>query len=217
MSGFPVGKGTFGTFVLDRVSVWVDFTVSHEFGELFGSELGETPVLGSVDLLSAWELHFGSSKGFVSVVVVIFFGSDGQDWISDVDSRDQTVWFTVSTPHTCLEPIGTGTTQHFVDSGDVVRMGSDSQMVSVFTSHLDHVLVGTNSSGLQSFGSDLFVLVRDHDDVDWEVHDVGSLVTKIENPDLGIWDTSVKPGFWVRLVLAISVASGWSSSHGENL
>ena len=97
MSGFPVGKGTFGTFVLDRVSVWVDFTVSHEFGELFGSELGETPVLGSVDLLSAWELHFGSSKGFVSVVVVSFFGSDGQDWISDVDSRDQTVWFTITT------------------------------------------------------------------------------------------------------------------------
>merc|ERR1712173_24131 len=88
LSGFPVRKFTLVTFVLTAVSVWEDFTSSHEVAELFDGEFGETPVLGSVDLLSAWELHFGSSQSFVGVVVVSFFGSDGQDWISDVDSGD---------------------------------------------------------------------------------------------------------------------------------
>merc|ERR1712039_799101 len=88
LSGFPVRKFTLVTFVLATVSVWEDFAGSHEFTELFGGKFGETPVLGSVDLLSSWELHFGSSKSFVGVVVVSFFGSDGKDWVSDVDSRD---------------------------------------------------------------------------------------------------------------------------------
>merc|ERR1712141_461897 len=88
LSGFPFRKFTLVTFVLATVTVWVDFAASHVITELIVSEFGETPVLGSVDLLSTWELHFGSSKSFVSVVVVSFFGSDGEDWISDVDSRD---------------------------------------------------------------------------------------------------------------------------------
>merc|ERR1719493_150891 len=120
LSGFPVRKFTLVTFVLATVSVWEDFAGSHEFTKLFGGEFGETPVLGSVDLLSAWELHFGSSKSFVGVVVVSFFGSNREDWISDVDSGNETVGFTVGTSHTGLEPIGTSTGQHFVDSGDVV-------------------------------------------------------------------------------------------------
>lgn len=88
LSGFPVRKFTLVTFVLATVTIWEDFATSHVVAELVVGEFGETPVLGSVDLLSTWELHFGSSKSFVGVVVVSFFGSDGKDWISDVDSRD---------------------------------------------------------------------------------------------------------------------------------
>merc|ERR1712173_155398 len=77
LSGFPVRKFTLVAFVLATVSVWEDFAGSHEFTELFGGEFGETPVLRSVDLLSTWELHFGSSKSFIGVIVVSFFGSDG--------------------------------------------------------------------------------------------------------------------------------------------
>ena len=120
---------------------------------------------------------------------------------------------TVSTSHTGLEPIGTSTTQHFVDSGDVVRVGSNSQVKSVFTAHFGHVFVGTDSSGFQSFGSDLFVLIGYHYDVHWKGHDGGFLGTKIENSDLSIWNTSVESRFWVGFVFAISVASGWSASH----
>jgi hypothetical protein len=215
--GLPCGKGTLLAHVLTAVSVWVHFTVSHVLAELLDGELGETPVLGSVDLLSSWELHLGSSESLVSVVVVGLFGSDGEDWVTDVDSADETVWLTVGTSHTGLEPIGTSTRQHLVDSSDVVRVWSDSQVEGVLTAHLGHVLVGTDTGSLERLGTDLFVLVGDHDDVDWEVHDVRLLVTEIENSNLGIWNTSVESRFWVRLVLAISVAPSWSSSHGEFL
>merc|ERR1719326_2673667 len=125
LSGFPVRKFTLVTFVLATVSVWEDFAGSHEFTELFGGELGETPVLGSVDLLSSWELHLGSSESLVGVVVVGLLGSDGKDWVTDVDSANETVWLTVGTSHTGLEPIGTSTRQHLVDSSDMVWVWSD--------------------------------------------------------------------------------------------
>jgi len=49
-------------------------------------------------------------------------------------------------------PIGSGTGQHLVDSDNVERVDPDPQVESLFTSSLDNVLVGTNSSGFESFG-----------------------------------------------------------------
>lgn len=49
--------------------------------------------------------------------------------------------------------------------------------------------------------------------MDWEGHDVGSFVTKIENSDFSVWDTTVESGFRVRLVLTVSVASSRAATH----
>ena len=39
------------------------------------------------------------------------------------------------------------------------------------------------------------------------------LASKIKDPDLGVWDSTVKPALGVRLVLAVAIALGWSSTH----
>ena len=72
-------------------------------------------------------------------------------------------------------PIGSSTGQHLVDSDNVERMDPDPQVESLFTSSLDNVLVGTNSSGFESFGRELLVLIRNEMTTEREVVDVGPL------------------------------------------
>ena len=49
-------------------------------------ELGESELSGDEDLLTSWELEFGSSQGFLSMGDVISVDSDGQKDLSDTDS-----------------------------------------------------------------------------------------------------------------------------------
>ena len=50
-------------------------------------------------------------------------------------------------------------------------------------------------------------------DAGWEFVDTGLLPTQIENADFRVGNTTVEAGFWVRLVLAVAVASCWTSRH----
>lgn len=45
-------------------------------------------------------------------------------------------------------------------------------------------------------------------DAEGEVLNGGLLATQVENPDLGVGDTSTEPRFGVRLVFAIPIAVG---------
>ena len=47
----------------------------------------------------------------------------------------------------------------------------------------------------------------------WELVVGSSLSSNIVYSDLGIWDTSTVSGLGVWLVLLVSIAAGWSSSH----
>jgi hypothetical protein len=82
-----------------------------------------------------------------------------------------------------------------------------------FTSNLDEILVGANTSSLERFGAQLFIFVGNHVHAKREFVDIGALSSQVENSDLWVRDTAVKSGFGVRLVLAVAVASSWSSSH----
>lgn len=42
-------------------------------------------------------------------------------------------------------------------------------------------------------------------DTKWKIFHAGFLFTEIENTDLGVWNSSTKPGFWVRLVFAVAI------------
>jgi len=78
---------------------------------------------------------------------------------------------------------------------------------------LDHVLVGANTSGFQSLGAQLFILVGDQVDAERELIDVCALTAKIENTNLRVGDTTVETRLGIWLVLAVAVTSRWTACH----
>jgi hypothetical protein len=128
-----VDKVTLGLEVLNVSTVGQDLVVGLE-GLVVGSvERSETPLLGDDDSLLTRELVSSSSQSFHDDGLVGVLASDGQDDLTDVDSGDLTVRLTPSTSHTLLQPIGTGTRQHLVDSDDVEGVGSDPQVEGVLS------------------------------------------------------------------------------------
>ena len=88
-------------------------------------------------------------------------------------------------------------------------------LLSVYslTSDLGHVLVGTDTSGFESFGRQLFILIGHQVDTLRELIHTRLLLTEVEDSDLGVWDTTTETGLRVGFVLAVTVTSGWSSPH----
>lgn len=50
-------------------------------------------------------------------------------------------------------------------------------------------------------------------DAERELVDGRLLAAQVEDPDLGVRDTSTETALGVRLVLAVAVAAGWSAAH----
>jgi hypothetical protein len=108
-----------------------------------------------------------------------------QENLANVDTGDSAVGLTPGTTHTGLQSIGTSARQHLVDTDDVVRVGTDSQVEGILaTTSLDHVLVGANTGGFESLGTQLLVLVGDEVNAEGELIDTSALATEIEDSDL---------------------------------
>jgi hypothetical protein len=176
-------------------------------------ELSETPVLANVDLLSAGQLELGSSKGLSGGASLILSGSDRHQHLTDINSSGNHGWLTEGSSHTGLESIGTSARKHLVDSDNVVRVGSDSKVEEILTSRLDHVLVASDTSSLQSLGRDLFVFIRNKVNSGREHIARSLLVADVVNTQLRVRDTSAVSGLGVRLILAVAIAASWSSTH----
>lgn len=204
---------TFLGHELDVSTVVLDLTVSLLSSVVVSVKRSETPLLRDYDLLLTWELVSGSSQTLNDNVLVGVLGSDGQENLTNIDSGSQTVRLTPSTSHTLLQSISTGTRQHFVDSQDVEWVDSDSQVERVSSGDLGDVLVSTDTGGFQSLRGQLLKLVGDQVDTQWKLVDSSLLLTQVVDSDLGVRYGSVVSRLWVRLVLTVSVASSWSSSH----
>ena len=76
----------------------------------------------------------------------------------------------------------------------------NSHMETVLSVGLDEVLVCTDTSRLKSFGRELLVLIGDEVHAERELIDAGTLTAQIEDADLGVGNTAVETGLWVRLV-----------------
>jgi len=210
LSSFSKGvcvQWTLLSSVLDVDTVRVDLLVSQQLFEVVVVNLGESPLSGDNDELSTWELVLGSSQSFLSSLQVTRLSSDGHQNLTNLDTSTGSLWLTESTSHTSLKSISTSARQHLVDTQDVERMSSDSQMESVLTSIVDHVLVACNTSSFKSFGGNLFLFSRKHMNTDWEFSHISSLVTDVVNSDLWIRDTTAISGLWIWLILGVSVAT----------
>jgi hypothetical protein len=190
---------------------------------LLATERSEAPVLGDNDLLATRELVLGATESLKSgslvckkllashvlsdiVLLQASLGErtgvtspDGHDDLTNVDTGNSAVGLTPGTTHTSLQSIGTSARQHLVDTDDVIGVDTDTEMERLLSADLDEVLVGANTGSLESLGAQLLVLVGHHVDAEGEVVDIGLLASQIEDPDLGVRDTTVEPGLGVRL------------------
>lgn len=141
----------------------------------------------NTDLLSSWVLELGPPQSLNNLLLVSVLGTDGHDDLTDVDTSNGSLGLTKSTSHSSLEPISSSTGQHFVDPNDMEGMWSDPHVESILTTVLDKILVGADTTGLQSFRWDLFPFIRNQVDTQWELINLSLLPTKIEDLDLWVW------------------------------
>jgi len=198
---------------LDVSTVGLEVTIRSLGNVLLTGKRSEAPLLADDDLLTAWELVLSTAESLNGIWSMDIPRPHGQDNLTNVHTRHKTVRLAESTTHTCLQSIGTSARQHLVDADDMVRMCADTQMEGFLTRGLHHVLVGADTGGLESLGGELFILIGDEVDAVREIVDGSALAAEIVNSDLGVGDTTVEPRLGVRLVLAIAVATSWTSGH----
>ena len=78
---------------------------------------------------------------------------------------------------------------------------------------LDKVFVAADTPSLESLRGELLQLVRHQVDRQGELVNSGLLASQVEDPDLGVGDTTVKSALGIGLVLTVAIAFGWSPSH----
>ena len=52
-------------------------------------------------------------------------------------------------------------------------------------------------------------------DAERELLYICEFVAKLVDSQLWVWNTTVEPRLWVRLVFAVPVASSWTTTHGD--
>mmetsp|Transcript_20380 Transcript_20380/g.26861 ORF Transcript_20380/g.26861 Transcript_20380/m.26861 type:complete len:127 (-) Transcript_20380:70-450(-) len=94
-------------------------------------------------------------------------------------------------------------------------MGANTDVVGIFSNVLGKMLVDGNTACLECLGGDLLLLVAHKMGNEGE-HINGCLFgTHVVNPDLGFGHTTAVPRLDVRLVLLVTVAPGWTTTHFE--
>lgn len=78
-----------------------------------------------------------------------------------------------------------------------------------------HSLVCTDTSGFESLGAHLFILVGNKVDAEGKLVDTGALATEVKDTDLWVRYTTVEPGLGVRLAVGLLVSC--SCLFGDNI
>jgi len=175
--------------------------------------IGEAPLLGDNDLLATRELITGTAESLLDHRSIVILAADGHDDLANVHTSDGSIGLAPSTTHTGLQTIGTSTGQHLVDADDMERVDADSQMERILARGLGDVFVGADTSSFEGFTRKLLVFIGDEMAAEGEVINGSTLAAQIENANLGIWHTTVVPGFRIGLVLAVAVAASGTATH----
>jgi hypothetical protein len=76
-----------------------------------------------------------------------------------------------------------------------------------------HVFVGSDTGSFKSFRGDLLLLVGNKMDAHWELIPTGLLRSSVIDSDFGVRHSTIEARLWIWLILLVSVATRWSSSH----
>lgn len=198
---------------LDVGTILTDLASLAASNVLITVQRSETPLLGDDDLLLTGEFVLTTTQGLNNNSLVRVFSAARNQNLANVDTSGETGGLTPRTTHTLLETIGTSTRQHFVDTQNVVGVHADAEMEGLTARHLGNVFVGADTGSLQSLGRQLLVLVGNEVHAQGEVVDGSALATQVVRADLSVGDTTVVTRLGVRLVLAVTVATGRTASH----
>merc|ERR550534_580059 len=182
-------------------------------GVLLTGPLAEAPVLADEDLLTAREIELGAPESLDNLVLELVVGPHGDENLANLDSGSGAVSLAEGASHSSLEPIGSGTGQHFVDPQHVEGVNPDPDVESILAAVLDKVFVAADTPSLESLRGELLQLVRDQVDRQRELVNAGLLTSQVEDPDLGVGDTAVKSALGIGLVLTVAIALSRSPSH----
>ena len=208
-----VDKRTAVVDVLDVGTIGLDSASLAGLLVLGTGELGEAPLVRDQELLATSKLVLGATEGLQDDGLVGILGADRDKGLANGDTGSSAVGLTKGSTHTGLKTIGTSTTQHLVDTQDVEGMDTDTHVEAVLAQVLGDVLVGTDTGGFQGLGADLLDLVGEQVDAEGELLGAGLLAAEIENLDLWIRDTAAETRLGVGLVLAVAVATRWTTTH----
>jgi len=194
-------------------TVALDFALLAQLVELTHNVLGEAEFTRDEHLLAAGELELGATEGLLGLGHILGLGTDGHKDRANVHTGRFAQGLSVGVSHTGLQSIGTGAREHLVDADHVPGVHSNAN-VEAFLSCVDlHVFVGSNAGSLKCFRSDLLLLVGDQMHAAGEEVPVGSLPSAVVHTNLGVRHTTIEARLRVRLVLLVSVATRWSTSH----
>merc|ERR1719219_1298957 len=121
-SPLPLLQWTFVWVILNISTIRFDGTIATSLHIFFTIPPSKTPFLRSEDLLPSRELEFGTSQSFNCSGFMIILTTNGHQWLTNVDSSNGSLRFTISASHTSLEPISSSTRQHFVDANNMEWM-----------------------------------------------------------------------------------------------
>lgn len=205
--------------VLEVATVLDDTVAVTGVHVLLTAKVREAPLLRHNDLLATGELVTRTTERLNGHRTVRVLRADRQDDLTDVDTSNKTVRLTVGTTHTSLETVRTSARKHLVDTDDVVRVATNTEVERVLTRHLHHVLVGADTRSLKSFRRDLLVLITHQVDTEREFVHRSLLTTEVVDADLRVRHTTVVP----RLGLSVSMLQkaryarkACSCSNGSN-
>ena len=206
-----------------------DVAISHQTSTLsHGSVLltrvlRESPLLRHHNLLATRELHGSTTQRLHSHLLLVVLRTNRNQRLTDSHASHQTVRLSEGVTHTGLQSISAGARKHLVDTGHMERVSTHSHVERVLASVLHQVLVGSNTSSLQSLRRQLLTLIRQkvsHEGIG--VHASG-LVTDIEDADLGIYplarrrdntgNSTAEARLDVRLVLTVTIATSRTTAH----
>lgn len=151
----------------------------------------ETPLLRHDDLLATSELVPRATQRLNGVGAEVITRADRQENLTDVHTSHETVRLTESATHTRLQTVSTSAGKHLVNTDDVVRVNTDTQVERILTGGLGHVLVGTDTRSLESLRRDLLVLVTHQVHTEGEVVHRSLLTAQVVDADLGVRHTTV--------------------------
>merc|ERR1719209_2202291 len=87
-----------------------------------GLETAVSPHLGVLVAVPLGEVELAPPQGFNNLVLELVMAPDGEKDLSNPDPSCGAVGLAIGTPHSSLEPISSGTGQHFVDPKHVEGM-----------------------------------------------------------------------------------------------